>query len=383
MNDTRSEPDTYFAPAARTPFAVLKALSERVLDDPIVTGVLESVASYAIVLDANRQGIAANEALLTLLGADGVDAILGKRPGEALNCVNASRGPAGCGTSLQCRHCGAVIAILAAQVNGHPVDGECTIASACNGSAKATSFRVRVSPVAIAGTSVYLGVLQDITASKRHQLLDQAFLHDLSNLVSGLLGWTGELVVGDDKEPVVRVQELAARIAEQLDEQRTLAQVERGAWQLQATPIDPEALAQTLQTWFGAHACARNRNLVIDIALQEGRLVTDGRLLTRVLGNLLKNALEATPEGETVNLTVSIGSEQARFDIYNPGSIPIDVATRLFNSPVTTKGAGHGIGLYSVQLFGEAYLGGSVSFESNADRGTHFRFELPTSRQAH
>jgi signal transduction histidine kinase len=256
------------------------------------------------------------------------------------------------------------------------------IACPYNGSAKTITFRVRISPVDLCGERVYLSVFQDITASKRHELFDRVFLHDLSNLALGLLGWTAELPEGDDPEPVLRVRELAGRIAEQLDDQRALVQVEHGAWHLEPTVIDPEALAQTLEIWFGAHLCARKRKLRIEQTTKRGNLVSDPKLLNRVLGNLLKNAFEATPEGGTVKLTISIDAQRARFEVHNPGCIPREVAAQLLKQPVTTKATGHGLGLYSVQLFGELYLGGSVSFDSTEEHGTCFRYELPTSQQS-
>jgi len=105
--------DTYFASAARANSEQIRQLSELALADPILGIVFEAVGGYALVIDQHRQIIAANDELLQMLGAKRDDSLLGLRPGEAVHCINAARGPGGCGTSLQCRHCGAVAAILA------------------------------------------------------------------------------------------------------------------------------------------------------------------------------------------------------------------------------------------------------------------------------
>jgi signal transduction histidine kinase len=328
-------------------------------------------------MDANRQIVAANRALLAMLGAANNDMILGLRPGEAISCVNAQRGPGGCGTSLQCRHCGGVVAILTSQAAELPAEGDCTLACPNDGNAKVATFRTRVTPIGLPDERLYLAVFHDISASKRRELFDGLFVHDLSNLVSGLLGWTEELSNDPGPEAVLQVQELAVRIAEQLEEHKAMEHVERVGLKLERQPIDPVALGQRLKSWFGANACARGRHFVIEHRISDGPLVTDQKLLLRVLGNLIKNAFEATPESGTVQLTIQIDELTACFEIHNPGSIPSDVAAQLLNVPVTTKRNGHGLGLHSVKVFGELYLGGAVSFESNPDSGTFFRFELP------
>ena len=114
--DGLTTPDTYFASSARATSERIRELSELALADPILGIVFEAVGGYALVIDQHRQIIAANDELLQMLGAKRDASLLGLRPGEAFHCINAARGPGGCGTSLQCRHCGAVAAILAAQV---------------------------------------------------------------------------------------------------------------------------------------------------------------------------------------------------------------------------------------------------------------------------
>lgn len=72
-----------------------------------------------------------------------------------------------------------------------------------------------------------------------------------------------------------------------------------------------------------------------------------------------------------------------RFWVHNPGSIPAGLQSQIFHRSFTTKaGAGHGIGTYSVKLFGERYLGGRVGFTSDESAGTEFTFWLPGAHHA-
>jgi sensor histidine kinase regulating citrate/malate metabolism len=110
----------------------------------------------------------------------------------------------------------------------------------------------------------------------------------------------------------------------------------------------------------------------------DGPLITDRRLLKRVLGNMLKNALEATPPHGTVKMSCEDDGDVVSFLVSNPAVIPNDVQLQVFQRSFSTKGeAGRGIGTYSMKLFGERYLGGEVDFVSREAEGTTFRLRLP------
>jgi len=49
----------------------------------------------------------------------------------------------------------------------------------------------------------------------------------------------------------------------------------------------------------------------------------------------------------------------------------------LFQRSFSSKGSGRGLGTYSMKLFGEKYLDGEVSFESDRIKGTTFTISLP------
>jgi sensor histidine kinase regulating citrate/malate metabolism len=50
---------------------------------------------------------------------------------------------------------------------------------------------------------------------------------------------------------------------------------------------------------------------------------------------------------------------------------------QIFQRSFSTKGAGRGLGTYSIKLLGERYLHGTVSFASSAEQGTIFQISLP------
>ena len=105
--------------------------------------------------------------------------------------------------------------------------------------------------------------------------------------------------------------------------------------------------------------------------------MTDPRLLTRVLGNLVKNAAEASERGQTVTLGCRLGGLKLTFWVHNIGVMTREVQLQVFQRSFTTKGAGRGLGTYSVKLLTERCLEGAVAFESSEEAGTTFRVILP------
>jgi signal transduction histidine kinase len=100
--------------------------------------------------------------------------------------------------------------------------------------------------------------------------------------------------------------------------------------------------------------------------------------LTRAIGHLLQNALEATPPNGSVTLSAFEESGQAIIDIIDTGSGMDDefIQTRLFQPFDSTKGAGMGIGAYECRETLRA-LGGNIEVSSTPGKGTHFRLNLP------
>ena len=96
----------------------------------------------------------------------------------------------------------------------------------------------------------------------------------------------------------------------------------------------------------------------------------DKLIIRRILVNLIKNALEASKEGQKIMLGCKLENEQIVFKVYNENVIPKDVHLQLYHRSFSTKGLGRGLGPYSVKLLTEKYLKGNVSFTSNNEEAT-------------
>ncbi len=105
--------------------------------------------------------------------------------------------------------------------------------------------------------------------------------------------------------------------------------------------------------------------------------VSDKTLLSRVLGNMIKNALEASHPDAKVLVGCKIENENICFWVHNLQFIPLDHQLQIFNRSFSTKGEGRGIGTYSMKLLTEKYLKGKISFSSTIEKGTIFSATLP------
>jgi CheY-like chemotaxis protein len=137
-------------------------------------------------------------------------------------------------------------------------------------------------------------------------------------------------------------------------------------------------LAAKLELIFTHHAIARGKVLSIRRLPSRTQIVSDEVLLMRVLVNMLKNAFEATEPNGRVELWFEWRGQAPTFVVRNAGIMSEYVQARLFERSFTTRSReGRGIGTYSMKLYGERYLGGTVSFSSDEKNGTHFFISLP------
>ncbi len=374
-------PDTYFASPGRAEPGMLGALVRSAMRDPIVQVVLEAVNGYLLILDHHRQIIAANDTLLHVLGIRDPHHIFGLRPGELLHCENAHLGPGGCGTSRKCGKCGAVLTILACQNSGEPAEGECSLTMENDGELRAADFHVRCTPMTLAGQQVTALVLQDISSEKRRDVLEKVFMHDLRNVLQGLIGYS-ELIGTEDTQFASRmIMALSNQLNEEVEGQDCLLKAERGELDVHYSTVDAGAVLGQVKEVFEHHPTSRDKSLRVLSLSTDLHFESDIRLLRRVLINMVKNAFEAVPHGTTVKIYFDRIEGAPVFSVWNPGVIPDDVAKQIFQRSFTTKGElGRGVGTYSMRLLGGQYLGGHVNFTTSEKEGTEFSIRLPVER---
>jgi signal transduction histidine kinase len=105
------------------------------------------------------------------------------------------------------------------------------------------------------------------------------------------------------------------------------------------------------------------------------------RLQQAVL-NLVLNAIQAMPHGGRVALQATEADGLVRVSVTDTGpGLPQDLAEELFDTRVTTKPGGSGLGLPLVRMIAEAH-GGSVWYRSDPGKGATFTLVLPSAQEA-
>jgi signal transduction histidine kinase len=114
-------------------------------------------------------------------------------------------------------------------------------------------------------------------------------------------------------------------------------------------------------------------NIVLTVNIEDHlRIRTDPTFIRRTLTNLANNAIQAMPEGGKLTVTVSQKENQTTITVEDTGKgIPEEIKPKLFTPLFTTKSKGQGFGLAVSKRLIEA-LGGTMSFESEAGKGTVF-----------
>ncbi|GAB6095219.1 PAS domain-containing sensor histidine kinase [Desulfatiferula olefinivorans] len=368
---------TYFAPAERADREALDRAIEQVSTDPVMTGLLRIISGLIAVLDEHRQIVAVNDAFLDFLGIANPAETLGLRPGEAVGCVYADLEPGGCGTSQYCSTCGAAIAIVSSLGLNEPVERTCALRIRQNDEPMDLALSVRSQPVDIEGRRFLLLFLQDITRRQQQDAIERMFFHDINNMLSALSG-ASEMLLMDSPSRLARIiHQVSFRLFKEMAIQRCLSRVGTSDYEPSFADYSLNEVIGELSDFFANHPAAQGKHLDWPQHLPDVRIRTDAVLLSRVLSNMVINALEAGDRGDRVKLWAEQNGSSLSMCVWNKKEIPEGVARRIFQRHFSTKNdQGRGLGTYSMKLFGEKMLGGTVSFTTSAEEGTVFRFTL-------
>lgn len=372
---------TKFASAERTLEKFLRQSFNDISSNSYINAFLNALPAIGVILNAERQVVFANKNLLGLLNIETMDTIIGKRPGEILRCNNSMKEIGGCGTSENCSVCGAVGAILESQKTEKVIKSECRISTDGNKSALAFDFSVEATPFTLNNTKYTIYTMVDVSDEKRRKALERIFFHDIINKAGNLNGLADLIKQIEDKDRIEELLDLVAIVSnEMLDEilaQRQLNSAENGELVLNISFINSFDTISLLAKQISHHSVAANKKVVAIENSVNINFETDPTLLNRILLNMLKNAIEASPKESIISIKCRIENDTIHFDVNNPTYIPQKRQLQIFQRSFSTKGPDRGLGTYSMKLLGEKYLKGKVDFTSSKNKGTVFTLSLP------
>jgi len=344
---------------------------------------LSSMSSIICILNHTNQIVFYNENIIEKYGLNLETDILGIRPGEVFNCVNANNSSGGCGTTEKCQYCGAYNAFKNCWSEQKKIVSECRIVR--EGDTHTVQLDLEITATPFFHEEEYIIVsMQDITEKKRKELLERIFFHDVINIAGSLNGILQLLPTfsEDEKSEFLSIAgSLSSQIIDEIKAQQQLIQAESGELHINETIIETNTFLNKIIDYIRVNQVATGKKILSSDYTANARFLVDEVLLTRVLTNMTKNALEAIQRGQEITIATKLVSDNIRFEVTNPTFMTEEVQFQMFQRSFSTKGTNRGLGTYSMKLLGERYLNGHVGFESNTETGTTFFIELPFKLQ--
>lgn len=219
--------------------------------------------------------------------------------------------------------------------------------------------------------------LEETFATQRRFLDDAG--HELRTPITVIRG--NLELMGDEPEDRRQTVELVTdeldRMARIVDDLLDLAKAEQPEF------LQPQSLnlADLTHEVAGKGDSLSERTWVVE-EVAEGVLVADRQRITQAIMNLMRNALEHTPDGTPVSLGSRVVGDTVRIWVRDTGpGIPVEDRGQLFErfsrgSGGRRCGSGAGLGLAIVKSIAEAH-GGRVELETAEELGSTFSLVLP------
>ncbi len=368
---------TYFAPAERAnPLELERQV--KLFSHGLLKKLLDAMINYVLILNRNRQIVFGNAPFLKTMGFPELSETYGARPGEVFSCENSHKAPNGCGTGKECRHCSAVIAILSALKNVQSEE-RCRIITRKGGALHSLDLQITATPFEQEGEMFVICAMEDITQQQRLRILERTFFHDVLNTAGALRGLAQTL---EEDAPLPMREEIKffhthlGIMVDEITAHKEFLAAESGEIEPRPVEISADQVLKSLKKLYQGHEIAKGRNIQVECR-NTLKVTTDPALLNRILGNLLKNALEAEKEGATITMGCEQIAGLIRFSVSNDTPIPEKYQGLLLKGGFSTKGGNRGVGLYSTRLLTERYLHGRMGFQTGAQTGTIFHVDLP------
>lgn len=211
-------------------------------------------------------------------------------------------------------------------------------------------------------------------------------VHDLRSPLSAIIAYLdllgrdfGGPLPDNAAEDIAEARKAAGLMLRLVSDLLDASKMENGKMKLALTEIEVAPLLESVAA--GLQSLARTRELSV-LPGEPVRVSADSELLTRVVQNLVSNALKYAPRGGYVRLAVRREGGAARVSVENNGpDIPAEFQRKIFEKfgQVDSGGARQpystGLGLNFCKLAVEAH-GGRIGVDSAPGKPTTFWFEL-------
>jgi CheY-like chemotaxis protein len=202
--------------------------------------------------------------------------------------------------------------------------------------------------------------------------VDRIMRHDLKSPLTAVISLPQLMLMDENLDDgqramLQRIEGAGYTLMAMINLSTTLFRMERGNYELR--PEDMDLAAVTRKVLAGFAETAAMRRIKLDMYLgQRDRVIPfrgEELLCHSMLCNLVGNALDASPSGETVRVWLYCQDNGGvRIDIVNKGLVPAELRDSFFEKYATSgKDRGTGLGTYSARLIARAH-GGDIDMTS-------------------
>ena len=245
------------------------------------------------------------------------------------------------------------------------------------------------------GEDCLLVVGQDITESKEIDRMKNAFIstvsHELRTPLTAIRGSLGMVESGALKDPekVTQMIRLAASNTERLiilvNDLLDMEKLQSGQMELK---MEKSSLTEIVNDSIKTNkpfADEQKVNFKLTETVPDAFVKGDSNRLAQVLANLLSNAAKFSPEGGTVEISLTRREGNYRVTVSDRGpGVPDEFRDQIFDrftqadATDTRQKGGTGLGLSITKAIVEKH-GGAIGFDTEMGVGTMFFFTLPAS----
>ncbi len=203
--------------------------------------------------------------------------------------------------------------------------------------------------------------------------VDRIGRHDLKTPLNSIIAIprlmreSGRLTAEDD-ELLAFVEQAGMRLLDLVNLSLDMFRMEQGNYPFRPQAVDLAELLRKIARDLKAHSDSKH----VTVKIEGPALYASGEelLCYSMFGNLAKNALEASPEGGELRMTVTEDQGRIRVDVHNAGAVPEAIRGKFFEKYSTAgKSGGTGLGTYSARLMALTQ-GGDIALRTSEADGT-------------
>jgi len=255
--------------------------------------------------------------------------------------------------------------------------------------------QLTVSPIILRGRPIgAIEVFRDLTTEIENDKLKSDFIsiasHQLRTPLSAINMYTSMLrdgLAGElNEQQLPYIQTILTSVERMnvlIDTLLNITRIEAGGIIINHRLVQVDNLSREMFTEFIPAAQAKSIALTADLPDTMEPIYTDTLLIREICANLLSNAIKYTPEGGSVQFTLTDTPKELEWKVSDTGyGIPENDQKHIFlkffrAENITNKDvSGTGLGLYLIKNIAES-LGGELWFESTENVGSSFHFLLP------